>query len=145
MGAPLFKRATHKILQSTIYFHSPSPHAFRLRLIFFLTIAQVFVVRKDSGQRFTIRWNISNGTVKIISSVLRNFRSEGSQPPKTALSLPWSRYRKGQVTILEQPAPNGKYTASKSLVTNVASWFRPEITYALVKNITNSGGVFFLN
>ena len=46
-------------LKSKIYLHSPSPHAFRLRLIFFLTIAQVFVVRKDSDQRFTIRWNIS--------------------------------------------------------------------------------------
>ena len=118
---PVRNRNGNVYPEANYYVFEISPQAFLLASIFFFTIDQVFVVRNDSGQPVIMRMNISKGTLKVISSVFRFFRSEGSHPPITALSFPSDKYLSGHVTILVQPAPKGEDTASKSLVTKVAS------------------------
>jgi hypothetical protein len=68
-----------------------SPQTLRLWAIFFLTVVQVSVVRKDSGQRRTIVWKSSQGTAKLSSSGRWYLRALGSHPPSTARSFPWDR------------------------------------------------------
>ena len=132
MNLPAFQRGE-------IHSLCPSPQAFLLRSIFFRTMAQVLVARKDCSKRSSILPNMAYGTVKVSSSVLKNFRAEGSQPPRTALFSPSARYLRGHAIRFVQAAPQGDTTTSGSLVTNIASWWRPHKLSGLVKNATNSG------